>query len=136
VAEAALERTLRVRAVHHYARPGWSAAQNRAAFGTVADPHSHDYLVTVTVRGALDDDGFVVDLRALDALLATEVGALDGGDLNQLVPDVRTGRVQPSTEAIARWLWQRLDGRIPGNARLVRVRVAEGPELAAEFPAS
>jgi 6-pyruvoyltetrahydropterin/6-carboxytetrahydropterin synthase len=135
VAEAALERTLRVHAVHHYARPGWSVEQNRAAFGPVADPHAHDYVVTVCVRGPLDADGFVVDLRALDELLAIELGPLDGGDLNELVPDVRAGLVQPSTETIARWLWQRLEGRIPGRARLVRVRVAEGPELAAEYPA-
>jgi 6-pyruvoyl-tetrahydropterin synthase len=135
VAEAALERTLRVRAVHHYVRPGWSAEQNRAAFGPVADPHPHDYVVSVTVRGPLDADGFVVDLCALDELLAQEIGVLDGGDLNRLVPEVRSGGLQPSTEAIARWLWMRLEGRIPGTARLVRVRVAEGPDLAAEYPA-
>jgi 6-pyruvoyl-tetrahydropterin synthase len=135
VAEAALERTLRVRAVHHYARPGWSPEQNRAVFGPVADPHAHDYVVTVTVRGPIDADGFVVDLRALDDLLAREVGVLDGGDLNGLVPEVRAGSLQPSTEAIARWLWERLEGRMPGTARLVHVRVAEGPELAAEYPA-
>ena len=57
------------------------------------------------------------------------------GDLNALVPEVRAGRVQPSTEALARWLWERLEPRIPGSARLARVRVAEGPELAAESPA-
>ena len=133
--EAALERTLRVRASHHYARPGRTREQDRAEFGAVADPHAHDYVVTVTVRGPIDRDGFVVDLAALDGLLAAEVGRLDGGDLNELVPDVQRGRAQPSTEALARWLWERLDGRIPGTARLVRVRVAEGPELAAEYPA-
>jgi 6-pyruvoyltetrahydropterin/6-carboxytetrahydropterin synthase len=135
VAEATLERTLRVHAAHHYARSGRSAEQNRAEFGAVSDPHAHDYAVTVTVRGAIDADGFVVDLVALDRLLADEVGVLDGGDLNQLIPDVRAGRLQPSTEAVARWLWERLEGRIPGGARLVRVRVAEGPALAAEYPA-
>jgi 6-pyruvoyltetrahydropterin/6-carboxytetrahydropterin synthase len=135
VAEAALERTWVVRAQHHYARPGRSAEQNRAEFGAVADPHAHDYAVTVTVRGSLDADGFVVDLPALDALLAEVIGPFDGGDWNERIPDVRAGRLQPSTEAIARWLWERLDGRIPGGARLVRMRVAEGPELAAEYPA-
>jgi 6-pyruvoyltetrahydropterin/6-carboxytetrahydropterin synthase len=135
LAEAVLERTLRVHAVHHYARPGRSPEQNRAEFGAVADPHAHDYVVTITVRGTVDDDGFVVDLIALDRLLAEHVAVLDGGDLNQTIPDVAAGRLQPSTEVIARWLWERLDGRIPGAARLVRVRVAEGAELAAEYPA-
>jgi len=135
VAEAALERTLRVRATHHYQRSDWSAERNRDVFGPVAEPHGHDYTVTVTVRGSIDAHGFLVDLPALDRLLGEEIGPLDGGDLNELVPEVRAGRLQPTTEALARWLWERLEGRIPGSARLVRVRVAEGPELAAEYPA-
>ncbi|MSR37017.1 MAG: 6-carboxytetrahydropterin synthase [Gemmatimonadetes bacterium] len=134
--EALLERTLRVRAVHHYARPGWSAERNRAAFGAVADPHPHEYAITVTVRGTLDEDGFVVDLVELDRLLAEIVSPLHESDLNERIPDVRAGRLQPSTEALARWLWERLEGRFPGPARLVRVRVAESAELAAEYPAS
>ena len=135
MAEAALERTLRVRATHRYHRPDWSAERNRDAFGAVAEPHGHDYAVTVTVHGPIDPHGFLVDLPALDRLLADELRPLDGGDLNELVPEVRAGRLQPSTEALARWLWERLEGRIPGGARLVRARVAEGPELAAEYPA-
>ena len=133
--EAALERTLRVHAVHHYARAGASHEANRVEFGAVAEPHAHDYVVTVTVRGAVDADGFIVDLGALDRVLADEVGALDGGDLNERIPEVRAGRLQPSTEVIARWLFDRLEPRVPGPARLVRVRVAEGPTLAAEYPA-
>lgn len=132
--EAALERTLRIRATHHYRRADWSVERNRAVFGAVAEPHAHEYVVTVTVRGPLDPHGFVVDLAALDGVLAAEIGALDGGDLNELVPDVRAGRIQPSTEALARWLWTKLEARIPGPARLARVRVAESPELAAEYP--
>lgn len=135
MAEAALERTVRVRAKHHYHRPDWSEARNREVFGAVAEPHAHDYLVTITVRGALDAHGFVVDLPRLDRAIAEEVAALDGGDLNVLVPEVRAGRLQPSTEALARWLWGRLEGRVPPPARLARVRVAESPELAAEYPA-
>ena len=133
--EAALDRTVRIRATHHYRRADWSEARNREAFGAVADPHAHDYAVTVTVRGPIDAHGFVVDLPGLDRLLAEEIGALDGGDLNALVPGVRAGRLQPSTEALARWLWERLEPRVAAPARLVRVRVAESPELAAAYPA-
>jgi 6-pyruvoyl-tetrahydropterin synthase len=136
LSEALLERTVGFRARHHYARPGWSAERNRAAFGSVAEPHSHDYRVTVRVRGPLGGDGFVTDLAELDRLLAEVVQALDGTDLNESVPDVRAGLVQPSTEVLARWLWGRLEGRIGGGARVAQVRVAESAELAAEYPAS
>ena len=131
MAEAALERTLGFRAHHHYRRIDWSDARNREVFGAVADPHAHEYVVTVTVRGEIDAHGFVVDLAALDALLAARVGALDGSDLNERV--FGDGRVQPSTEALARWLWGELAGHVPAPARLVRVRVAESGSLAAEF---
>ena len=131
MAEAALERAVTFRAYHHYRRSDWSDARNREEFGPVADPHAHDYVVTITVRGTIDPHGFVVDLRALDALLDERVRSLHGGDLNARVfPD---GRVQPSTEALARWVWDQLADRIPAPARLASVRVAESAALAAEY---
>jgi 6-pyruvoyltetrahydropterin/6-carboxytetrahydropterin synthase len=131
VAEAALERTVGFRAHHHYRRSDWSDARNRDAFGAVADPHAHDYVVVVTVRGQIDAHGLVVDLGALDALLAERIGVLDGADLNQRI--FTDGRVQPSTEALARWIWDELVDRVPRPARLQRVRVAESGALAAAY---
>ena len=131
MAEAALERTVRFRAHHHYRRSDWSEERNREAFGPVAEPHAHEYAVTVTVRGEIDAHGFVVDLVALDALLAARIGSLDGSDLNARV--FHDGRMQPTTEALARWVWEQLRGAIPGAARLTRVRVAESGALAAEY---
>jgi len=131
VAEAEIERTIRFRAHHHYRRSDWSEARNRAAFGAVAEPHAHEYAVTVRVRGEIDEHGFVVDLVALDALLEERIGALDGSDLNQRIFD--DGCLQPTTEAIARWVWSELSERVPGPARLARVRVAESDALAAEY---
>ena len=133
MADAALERTVRFRATHHYRRAGWSEAQNREAFGAVADPHSHDYAVTVVVRGPIDPSGFVVDLAALDRLLADDLGPLQGADLNQAIPGLEDGTLQPSSEALARRLWERLESRIPGTARLIMVRVAESANLAAQY---
>jgi 6-pyruvoyltetrahydropterin/6-carboxytetrahydropterin synthase len=131
VAEAALERTVRFRAHHRYRRSDWSEERNREAFGPVAEPHPHEYVVTVTVRGEIDAHGFVVDLVALDALLAARVRSLDGSDLNARI--FHDGRMQPTTEALARWVWEQLSGAIPGAARLTRVRVAESGALAAEY---
>jgi 6-pyruvoyl-tetrahydropterin synthase len=79
------------------------------------------------------ETGFVVDLAALDALLDRVVEPLDQRDLNRVIPEVRDGSIQPSTESLARWFWSRLAPEIPGDARLERVRVAELPGLAAEY---
>ena len=126
---AQLERTFRFRARHHYRRADLSEERGRKIFGETADPHEHDYSLTVTVGGELDRHGFVVDLVRLDQAVRDVIGPLEGGDLNRLV--FADGVVQPSTEALARWFWERLAGRVPKPAQLIRVRVAEDYELAA-----
>jgi 6-pyruvoyltetrahydropterin/6-carboxytetrahydropterin synthase len=97
-------------------------------------PHGHNFSVEITVRGEVDPEtGFVVDLPALDRLLREEVvEPLDQQDLNRAILEVRDGTMTPSTEALALWLWGRLRDRIPGAARLHRVRVAESDSLASE----
>lgn len=133
MAEATLERSVCFRATHHYRRADWSPEKNREAFGPLGDPHPHDWVVAVRVRGPLDAHGFVLDLAALDRLLGEVLGVLDGADLNQVVPEMGSGHLQPSTEALARWAWERLAEQIPEPAYLIRVRVAESEGLAAEY---
>ena len=135
--EALLVRTVRFSAGHRYRRPAWSEDRNREVFGPSAHAHGHNYAVDVTVRGAIEaETGFAVDLAALDRLLEEEiVGPLDSRDLTEVVPEFRPGGEIPTTESLARWIFQRLEDRIPGDARLVRVRVEESGTLAAEYPA-
>lgn len=134
MAEASLVRTVRFNARHRYRREEWSDRENRRVFGTSTEPHAHDWAVDVTVRGPIDArTGFVVDLGLLDERLDGLVGALDQGDLNEAVPEVRDGGMMPTTESLARWFWERLAPVVPGDARLVRVRVAESDTLAAEY---
>lgn len=135
--DALLVRTVRFSAGHRYRRPDWSEERNRRVFGPSAHPHGHNYAVDVTVRGEIDaETGFVADLAALDRLLDEEVVArLDSRDLTEVVPAFRPGEEIPTTESLARWIFHRLQDRIPGDARLVRVRVAESDTLAAEYPA-
>jgi len=125
-----LTRVRRFRARHHYGRAGWSEARNREVFGAQVQSHEHAFRVEVTVSGVPDaETGFLVDLPLLDALLDELLGPLEGGDLNQRIPEVRTGELQPSTEALSGWIWIRLENRIPEPARLERVRVWESDEL-------
>lgn len=132
--EASLVRTVRFRAAHRYWRAGWSEDENRRAFGDAVHAHAHDYAVRIHVRGVIDrDTGFVVDLAALDTLLAEVVGPLDGSELHRVIPEALEGEMTTSTEVLARWFWERLAPRIPGGARLVRVKVEESETLAAEY---
>lgn len=128
---ATLHRVVRFRARHCYRLPELSLAENRARFGAQADPHEHEFTVEVAVRGPMDRrTGFVVDLTVLDRLLATRVvDVLDGTSLNDAADVFRAGRPLPSTEGLARWIWERVAPAVPGPASLVRVRVAEDETL-------
>ena len=131
---SSLIRTLRFDAVHHYRRSDWSDEENRRRFGAYMKPHKHEFTVDVQVGGHPDEEtGFLVDLEALDVLLGRVVGCLRGKDLNTVIPEVREGSMLPSTEALARWLFEALADEIPPPSRLERVRVAEGDTLASEY---
>jgi 6-pyruvoyltetrahydropterin/6-carboxytetrahydropterin synthase len=130
-----LTRTVGFRAVHRLYRPDWSAARNREVFGPLSDPpgHPHDYRCAVTVAGAADAMGMVIDLGRLDHILQEEVaGRLDGKNLNDDLPEFGTGGMLPTCEAIAMDLYRRLVPRLPGGVTLERVRVMEDDTLSAD----
>jgi len=133
---ARLIRRVRFRAAHRYWRAEWSEAENRRAFGAQSDAHEHDWVVEVHVSGPVDArTGWATDLESLDAALADLAGGWHGGDLNTLVPSVADGTMTPSTENLARWLFEALEGRVVEPARVVEVRVFESPDLGSAYPA-
>lgn len=131
-----LTRSLGFRATHRYFKPAWSEDTNRTRFGWTAEEpgHAHDYRCSVTVTGPLDaDTGMILDLPALDRILAEEVTArLDGRHLNLDLPEFAYGRTLPSCEALARYLYRRIAPRLPAGVTLARVRVAEDASLHAD----
>jgi 6-pyruvoyltetrahydropterin/6-carboxytetrahydropterin synthase len=134
---ASLSRVVGFHARHHLARPEWSAARNREAFGPLSDPagHAHDYRCIVTVRGPIaESHGMVMDLAALDRLLDTEVVArLDGRHLNRDIPAFAEGGMLPTCEAIAADVFARVAPRLPAGVVLERVRILEDPTLYADW---
>lgn len=136
LSHARLIRVVRFRATHRYGRPEWSAARNREVFGAQVEPHAHDWRVEIHLRGPIaPDTGWVVDLGALDEALAALTAEWDGGDLNRLIPEAAEGRLMPSTEELARWIFEHLQGRLGSPTRLTEVRVFESDALGAAYPA-
>ena len=128
-----LVRRITFRASHRYWRTDWTEEENREAFGETASPHDHEFVLELAVTGDPDPvTGFIVDLGALDDAIAGVVAPLRGEDLNEVIPEVREGTMQPSTESLAHWFWKELQGRLPEGIWVVRVRVEEAPDLAAE----
>lgn len=83
--------------------------------------HGHSYEVVVTVAGELDHArGWVIDFAAIDAEVAPLISSLDHSCLNDA-----PGLENPTSELLARWLWEHLE---PALAGLSAVSVAETPD--------
>ena len=130
-----LTRTVGFHALHRYYRPEWSEAKNREVFGALADlpGHGHDYQCAVTVSGPMNEMGMILDLAALDRVLAQEVVTpLDGKHLNLDIPAFAYGQALPTCEALAGYLFPRIAARLPRGVTLDRIRIAEDPTLYAD----
>lgn len=133
MARARLTRAVEFPAGHRYALPEEDEDASRERFGKSATPHGHRWRVEVTVAGELDErTGMVVDLAALDRVLEERVrGPMDHAFLNDL-PEFDDGGL-PTTEALARVIWERIRPELPGGCELVRVRVREDRDLWSEY---
>ncbi|MFM2140343.1 MAG: hypothetical protein RLZZ25_608 [Gemmatimonadota bacterium] len=134
---ATLTRRLTFSAAHRYRRPEWSDAKNAEVFGACAHPnwHGHTYTCEVTVGGEVDPiTGFCADLAALDRVLAERVHArLDHRNLVLDIPEFAEGREIPTSEQVAWWIAREVQAGLGGTARVVRVRLAEMPDLWVEI---
>lgn len=134
---ATLTRRVTFAAAHRYRRPEWDDARNEAVFGACARHtyHGHTYSCDVTVRGPIDDvTGFVIDLGVLDRALQTEVrDRFDHRNINVDVPEFADGKLVPTGENLARFIFERVQGAIGNAATVTRVSVAEDHSLSAAF---
>jgi 6-pyruvoyltetrahydropterin/6-carboxytetrahydropterin synthase len=132
-----LERRFRFSASHLYRRPEWSEEENRRRFGKCANlpGHGHNYRLYVTVAGSVDPrTGFIVDLGALDSLVAEKVvEPLDHQHLNAALPEFAPGAGIPSSENLVLWIHGRLADALPEGVSLVGLRLEEDEDLAAEW---
>lgn len=122
----------------HYNRiPELSDAENFELFGAAANPnsHGHNYVLEVMVKGNVDiDDGMVINLTTLDALLKREILAnYDHKHLNRQHPVfAKNPHLQPTCESIAMEIWQRLVSSLPAEM-LYRVRLYESTTNFADY---
>lgn len=127
-----LTRVYHFSAAHRYWRDEWTPERNRTVFGACSNEHGHGhhYTLEVTVAGEPDAaTGFSVDVGELDEMVRGKViSVLDHHHLNYVVPEFAAGGKIPTTENIARWVWEQAGPHLAG-ARLVRVRLREDQEL-------
>jgi 6-pyruvoyltetrahydropterin/6-carboxytetrahydropterin synthase len=85
--------------------------------------HGHSYRVEIHVVGELDPTlGWVVDFAELVEAFAPLHDQLDHRYLNEV-----DGLENPTSEVLARWIWQRLEARLPGlDAVIIRETCTSG----------
>ncbi len=134
---AYLTRTVTFAAAHRYRRPEWSEEKNREVFGLCAREsfHGHSYVCEVTIRGTIDPlTGFIVDLGELDRILADEVkNRFDHRNINVDVPEFADGELVPSGENLARFIFDRVQLRLPDSVAIHSVKIAEDRTLSATY---
>jgi 6-pyruvoyltetrahydropterin/6-carboxytetrahydropterin synthase len=85
--------------------------------GKCRQPHGHSYRLAVTVeRPVHPESGLAIDFSELKAIVEREVVlTLDHRDVNEILEN-------PTAEAMAVWIWSRLEGPLAG---LVEVELHE-----------
>lgn len=135
--KAYLTRRIRFSAAHRYSRPDWSREKNEATFGACAWPnfHGHTYMCEITVAGDIaGETGFVADLGMLDALLNREVHQrFDHRNINLDIPEFGDGKLIPSGENLARFIYEKVSGGLPRGLFLESVTIAEDETLSATY---
>lgn len=132
---ASLTRRISFSAAHRYSRPDWSVEKNITVFGACANSHGHSYVCHVTVSGPIDlTTGFVVDLGVLDRIIKEHVtDRFDHRNINLDVPEFADGKLVPTGENLARYIFERVARELPKPAMVERVTVAEDDKLSATY---
>ena len=128
-----LTRRVSFAAAHRYRIPSWTDERNAEVFGLCARPnyHGHSYVCEVTVRGELDETtGMIVDLARVDQALASEVRErFDHRNINLDVPEFADGRLVPTGENLARFIFERVQRALGAAAAVTAVTIAEDDSL-------
>jgi len=92
--------------------------------------HGHRFEVALSVEaGELNDIGLAYDFTELKRHLAEVLNRFDHVCLNEIAP---FDSINPSSENIARTIYEALAGQLPG-VRICRVEVWESPESRAAY---
>lgn len=128
--ECIINRRSQFSASHRYWFPELSEAENLQKFGDCArfPGHGHNYVLFVSLAGELDEYGMVQNLSEVKKVIKREVSKqLDFAYLNDVWQEFQ--QTLPTTENIARVIWQRLAPYLP----LVNIQLFEHPELWADY---
>jgi 6-pyruvoyltetrahydropterin/6-carboxytetrahydropterin synthase len=93
--------------------------------------HGHNWRIRICVASSrIDERGMVVDFQDLKQWLAEIVGRLDHEHLNDVKP---FNKLNPTTENMARYVAERIRGKLPGHVQVRRVTCWESDRCSASY---
>ncbi|MEP7351955.1 MAG: 6-carboxytetrahydropterin synthase [Acidobacteriota bacterium] len=113
-------------AAHRLDTPTLTPEQNRRLYGKCNNPygHGHDYIVDITIEGAVDSDGLIASREQMDALVKNAVlQRVDHKNLNVDLAEFHSA--VPTTENLATVIRAWLEEAWTLPAKLVAVRISE-----------
>lgn len=111
---------MRVRLTHEFRLESAHSLPGVPAEHKCSRIHGHTFGIEVHVEGEVDpESGWLVDYADLERAFRPVRDALDHRLLNEV-----EGLANPTSEHVARWIWERLGPRLPGLAEIV---VKESP---------
>jgi 6-pyruvoyltetrahydropterin/6-carboxytetrahydropterin synthase len=113
-------------------RTAFSAAHRLREYeGNCERLHGHNWRVEVTIESrVLDRQGIALDFRVIKSHLAELLSRFDHRFLNDVAP---FDGMNPSSENLARYLFEEMEKRIPQPAGVARVAVWESEDARAEY---
>jgi 6-pyruvoyltetrahydropterin/6-carboxytetrahydropterin synthase len=110
----------------------FAAAHNLRGYqGSCERLHGHNWKVDVTLESdRLDSLGMVVDFREVKSTTNSLLEELDHRYLNDLPAFAEDN---PTTENVARWIFGKLDERLPDGVRVERVTTWESENCGASY---
>lgn len=91
--------------------------------GACARLHGHNYRVLLSVEGdTLDDSGMLMDFADLKGAFEEILDELDHRNLNEIPP---FDEINPSSENLARYIYERASDAIEGDVRVGSVTIYE-----------
>jgi 6-pyruvoyltetrahydropterin/6-carboxytetrahydropterin synthase len=125
-----IHRRAQFSASHRFWLPELDEQENFNLFGAGSNfpGHGHNYVLYVSLGGDVDQYGMVQNLSVVKKVIKQEITEqLDYSYLNQIWPEF--AETLPTTENIARVIWQRLAPHLP----LVNIQLFEHTELWADY---
>jgi 6-pyruvoyltetrahydropterin/6-carboxytetrahydropterin synthase len=100
--------------------------------GDCANMHGHNWSVDMVVRAeTLGPNGLAADFRDLKSVLHDVLSELDHKLINEVVP---FDEINPSSEHIAKWLFERMSAVVEGfGVRLAAIRVGENENCSVSY---